>query len=81
MYILYFRSEREKSLLQDQIKSLEKSRTHTIPTSSVVPSQDNWVSPDEAFALKSQIFNLNNEVNIQCCMYVYTCTYIECYMS
>ena len=53
------RSEREKSLLQDRLKSVQKKKSGF---SFSVPASD--VSGEETFALKSQIHELNNQVSV-----------------
>ena len=53
------RSEREKSLLQDRLKSVQKKKSgfsFSVPASNV--------SGEETFALKSHIHELNNQVSV-----------------
>ena len=53
------RSEREKSLLQDRLKSVQKKKSGFC--FSVTASD---VSGEETFALKSHIHKLNNQVSV-----------------
>lgn len=63
------RSDRDKEMIQEKLKATEKSRATThVEATPLLESHDGCVSAEEAFALKSQVFDLHNKVTCGNCL-------------